>query len=66
VENLIIQSLSQSVSQDDVNVTDPILPLIGTLSFKASDLGENHDRYLNQALQKEIKLADNVFIDTSG
>jgi hypothetical protein len=34
---------------------DPILPLLGTLRFENSDIGENHDNYLRENLQQELK-----------
>ncbi|WP_223265272.1 hypothetical protein [Nostoc sp. 'Peltigera membranacea cyanobiont' 210A] len=46
LEDLILQSLSQSVKQENISEFDPILPLIGTLKFDNSDVGENPDQYL--------------------
>lgn len=46
LEDLILQSLSQSAKQQNIPEFDPILPLIGTLKFDNSDVGENHDQYL--------------------
>ncbi|WP_416666588.1 HEAT repeat domain-containing protein [Egbenema bharatensis] len=33
---------------------DPITPLIGTLHLNTTDLAENHDRYLGEALTQEL------------
>jgi hypothetical protein len=34
---------------------DPLLQLIGSLSADVSDLAENHDYYVGQALHRELK-----------
>ncbi|OYE00313.1 hypothetical protein [Nostoc sp. 'Peltigera membranacea cyanobiont' 232] len=51
LEDLILQSLSQSAKQENISEFDPIFPLLGTLEFDNSDVGENHDQYLQQTLQ---------------
>ena len=51
LEDLILQSISQSAKQENISEFDPILPLLGTLKFDNSDVGENHDQYLQQTLQ---------------
>lgn len=51
LENLILQSLSQSAKQENISEIDPILPLLGTLKFDNSDVGENHNQYLQQTLR---------------
>ncbi|MEH2212884.1 hypothetical protein [Nostoc sp.] len=56
LEDLILQSLSQSAKQENISELDPILPLLGTLEFDSSDVGENHDQYLQQTLQQELKI----------
>jgi len=56
LEDLILQSLSQSAKQENISDFDPILPLLGTLKFDNSDVGENHDQYLQQTLQQELKI----------
>ncbi|MDZ8070380.1 MAG: hypothetical protein RMY64_33020 [Nostoc sp. DedQUE08] len=56
LEDLILQSLSQSAKQENISEFDPILPLLGTLEFDNSDVGENHDKYLQQTLQQELKI----------
>ncbi|QFS46738.1 hypothetical protein [Nostoc sphaeroides] len=56
LEDLILQSLSQSAKQENISEFDPILPLLGTLKFHNSDVGENHDQYLQQTLQQELKI----------
>ncbi|MEH2171794.1 MAG: hypothetical protein ACYTXT_28390 [Nostoc sp.] len=56
LEDLILQSLSQSAKQENISEFDPILPLLGTLKFDNSDVGENHDQYLQQTLQQELKI----------
>ncbi|PHM09325.1 hypothetical protein [Nostoc sp. 'Peltigera malacea cyanobiont' DB3992] len=58
LEDLILQSLSQSAKQENISEFDPILPLLGTLKFENSDVEENHDRYLQQALQQELKIGE--------
>ncbi|MBH8552855.1 hypothetical protein I8751_10840 [Nostocaceae cyanobacterium CENA357] len=56
LEDLILQSLSKSAKQENISEFDPILPLLGTLKFDNSDVGENHDQYLQQTLQQELKI----------
>ncbi|MEH1917987.1 MULTISPECIES: hypothetical protein [unclassified Nostoc] len=58
LEDLILQSLSQSAKQENISEFDPILPLLGTLKFDNSDVGENHDQYLQQTLQQELKIGE--------
>ncbi len=58
LEDLILQSLSQSAKQENLSEFDPILPLLGTLKFDNSDVGENHDQYLQQTLQQELKIGE--------
>jgi hypothetical protein len=58
LEDLILQSLSQSSKQENISEFDPILSLLGTLKFDNSDVGENHDQYLRQSLQQELKIGE--------
>jgi hypothetical protein len=58
LEELVLQSLTQSAKQTDRLEADPILPLIGTLKFENSDLGENHDTYIRESLQQELNIAE--------
>lgn len=60
-EELILQVLSQELTvqlqppgtrSPDV---DPLLPLIGSLSVDISDLAENHDYYIGQALLQKLE-----------
>lgn len=57
LEELVLQSLTQSAKQTDSLSADPILPLIGTLKFENSDLGENHDNYIRESLEQELNIA---------
>ncbi|PPJ62590.1 hypothetical protein [Cuspidothrix issatschenkoi] len=56
LEELILQSLAKSTKLIDNYEDDPILPLLGTLRFENSDIGENHDHYLTESLQQELKI----------
>ena len=38
---------------------DPLLALAGTLTCDVTDIGERHDEYIGQALQKEMRGVDN-------
>ena len=38
---------------------DPLLALAGTLACDVTDIGERHDEYIGQALQKEMRGVDN-------
>lgn len=58
LESLVLQSLTQLVSSPTPDEFDPILPLLGTLTAKVDDIGENHDRYIGSALQQEIASAE--------
>ena len=57
LEDLILQTLRQQFP----NVTAPspeaqeLLNLIGTLDLGTTDLGENHDRYIGEALYRELR-----------
>ena len=58
LESLIIQSLAQwdeTITQEEI---DPIAPLIGTLTTSVNDIGDNHDLYLGNSLQQELKLEE--------
>ncbi|MBW4674904.1 MAG: hypothetical protein KME52_12980 [Desmonostoc geniculatum HA4340-LM1] len=60
-EEVVLQVLSQQLtnqSQPETSQkteTDPLLPLIGSLSVDIPDLAENHDYYIGQALYQELK-----------
>ena len=55
IENLILQAIHQYTAKPPTDPNyDPITPLIGTLDLGTTDLGENHDYYLGQALLKEL------------
>jgi hypothetical protein len=56
LEELILQSLAKSTKLIDSYEDDPILPLLGTLRFENSDIGENHDHYLTESLQQDLKI----------
>ncbi|MFM7365317.1 MAG: hypothetical protein ACKO11_12660 [Cuspidothrix sp.] len=58
LEELILQSLAKSTKTIDSDENDPILPLLGTLRFENSDVGENHDHYLTESLQQELKIEE--------
>lgn len=58
LETLVLQSLTKLVSPPSMDESDPILPLLGTLTAEVSDVSENHDRYIGNALQQEIGLAE--------
>lgn len=60
LEEVALQVLSQqlitpspSISTPEVE-TDPLLRLIGSLSVDIADLAENHDRYIGQALARDL------------
>ena len=56
LEELILQSLTKSIKLIDSYEDYPILPLLGTLRFENSDVGKNHDNYLRENLQQELKV----------
>ena len=58
LENFILQSLSKVVTSPNKNESDPILPLLGTLTAEVNDIAENHDYYLGQGIQQEIRIAE--------
>ncbi|BAZ69899.1 MAG: hypothetical protein KME28_07150 [Pelatocladus maniniholoensis HA4357-MV3] len=60
-EEVVLQVLSQQLttlfpenSAQQVQ-TDPLLRLIGSVSVDVSDLAENHDYYIGQALYQELR-----------
>ncbi|HTL89186.1 MAG TPA: hypothetical protein VL134_07285, partial [Leptolyngbya sp.] len=62
IQELLIQMLHslEASSQSQTVVAnepeyDPITPLIGSLHLETHDLAENHDRYLGQALYRQMK-----------
>lgn len=57
LETLILQAITQYAKAPSLIDPDydPITPLIGTLDIGTTDLGENHDYYIGQALMKELR-----------
>ncbi|NJL82623.1 MAG: hypothetical protein HC890_06060 [Chloroflexaceae bacterium] len=56
LETFILQKLETLVHQPEPpDEYDPITPLIGTLDIGTTDLGENHDYYIGQALLRELR-----------
>ncbi|TVP60189.1 MAG: hypothetical protein EA343_18105 [Nodularia sp. (in: Bacteria)] len=58
LEELVLQSLGKTLKLQDSDEEDPILPLLGTLRFENSDIGENHDQYLQESAEQELKIAE--------
>lgn len=59
-EEIVIQVLSQLIVLLESNSvqpieTDPLLKLIGSIDIDIPDLAENHDYYIGQALNQELK-----------
>lgn len=52
LETFVMQSLAKVVSVSTTEESDPLLPLLGTLTTTVSDVGENHDRYLANTWQQ--------------
>ena len=48
------QQSEQSLASREAEAFDPITPLIGTLYIGTTDLAENHDYYLAEALEREL------------
>ena len=57
IEELVVEWIAQLVGPVSISEPDPIMSLVGTISFKASDLAEHHDEYMGSALYEEIKSA---------
>ncbi|HEY9817420.1 MAG TPA: hypothetical protein V6D20_16705 [Candidatus Obscuribacterales bacterium] len=58
-EQLIIQALKQYLQPAITTAdTDQLLSLIGTLELGTTDLAENHDQYLGEALYQELRNAE--------
>jgi hypothetical protein len=56
-EDLILQLLAKTLNSPSSNpnsATDPLLNLVGCISTDLTDVGENHDYYLGQALHNGI------------
>lgn len=58
LESLVLQSLTKLVSPPSTDESDPLLPLLGTLTAEVSDVGENHDQYIGSTWQQEFGLAE--------
>ncbi|MEA5515103.1 hypothetical protein [Nodularia sp. UHCC 0506] len=58
LEELVLQSLGKTLKLQDSDEEDPVLPLLGTLRFENSDIGENHDQYLQESGEQELKIAE--------
>ena len=58
LEELVLQSLGKTLKLQDSYEEDPVLPLLGTLRFENSDIGENHDQYLQESGEQELKIAE--------
>ncbi|MCU0552954.1 MAG: hypothetical protein MUC48_26790 [Leptolyngbya sp. Prado105] len=50
---LLIQNLTPASPMPDAK-TDPLLKLIGCINTDISDVAENHDHYIGQALYEEM------------
>jgi hypothetical protein len=58
-EQLIIQALNQYLqTTKTTDETEQLLSLIGTLDLGTTDLGENHDQYIGEALYQELRNAE--------
>jgi len=58
-EQLIIQALNQYLqTATTTNATEQLLSLIGTLDLGTTDLAENHDQYIGDALFQELRNAE--------
>lgn len=58
LEGLVLQSLTNLVTSPISEESDPILPLLGTLTSDINDVGENHDFYVSKAGQQESRYAE--------
>ncbi len=58
LESLVLRSLNNLVVSPISEQSDPILPLLGTLTADINDVGDNHDFYLGQAWQQESRYAE--------
>ncbi|WP_414528867.1 hypothetical protein [Nodularia chucula] len=58
LEELVLQSLGKTLKLQSSYEEDPLLPLLGTLRFENSDMGENHDQYLQESGKQELKIAE--------
>ena len=58
LEELVLKSLGKTLKLQDSDEDDPVLPLLGTLRFENSDIGENHDQYLQESGEQELKIAE--------
>jgi hypothetical protein len=49
VETMILNSLKDLVAQPE----DPIVALIGTLSYESNDIASRHDEYIGEAIYSQ-------------
>ena len=54
-EQMILQLLTQLLTPLPDPKTDPLLKLIGCINSDITDVAENHDNYLGQALYEELQ-----------
>ncbi|MEA3349510.1 MAG: hypothetical protein U9Q82_02690 [Chloroflexota bacterium] len=57
IEEFVVEWLAVQISPLPLSESDPIMPLVGTLSFSAGDLAKRHDEYLGAAVYEEINRA---------
>jgi hypothetical protein len=62
LEQLVLQTLNQQFLQPFAQVPSPeteqLLSLIGSLNLGTTDLAENHDRHIGEALYQDFRDAE--------
>lgn len=63
IETFILQAIHQQLKQTSESVpsvaissaAEELLSIIGSLNLSTTDLSENHDRYIGEALYQELR-----------
>jgi hypothetical protein len=58
LEQLVLQTLLQPFAQVPSPETEQLLSLIGSLNLGTTDLAENHDRHIGEALYQDFRDAE--------
>ncbi len=56
-ETVMVEAIAAQLTPPPAE-TDPLLALIGSLSSETPDLAEQHDRYLGEAIARDLHRAE--------
>lgn len=58
LESLVLKTLEETAAQIPDLDNDPLIALFGSIHSDVPDLAENHDRYLGQAIARDLNQRD--------